>query len=108
MSKKVTKSLDAALKVYPEKMWMGQIGYVNPYHKERVGFQACWSKMIDDVGVNYKEADRNYRDALKQAKKSGLTTDTNVTYYKGVRSAYLSILRGLMDERELSAYLRKK
>lgn len=108
MPKKISKAATAALKIYPEQVWMEQISNINPYYKEREGFKTCWAKMIEDVGVHYKEADRNYRNALKEAKKSGLTNTDNITHYNGQREAYLTILRGLMHETEVIAFIRKK
>jgi hypothetical protein len=56
MSKKQPKVKSAALKIYPEKIWGGQLGYVNPYHKEREGFTLCWEQIKEKTIKLYMNA----------------------------------------------------
>jgi hypothetical protein len=107
MSKK-TKAQKAAVNIFPEKVWMEQIGYVNPYHKEREGFTLCWEQLKTKFLKLYKDACKSYNKALQDAQISGEGRNDDTTYHEGKKNAYLVIIEELMCESELKQLMKRK
>lgn len=108
MSKKHSKVKSAALKKYPEKIWGGQLGYVNPYHKEREGFTLCWEQIKEKTIKLYMNACQSYNEALQDAQISGEGRNDDTTYHEGKKMAYLAILEELMSKSEIKELMKKK
>jgi len=104
---KKTKAQKAALKNYPEKVWVEQIGYVNPYHQEREGFISCWEQLKSEFVILYKEACKLYNEALLVAHTSDDCYYDKI-YYEGKKNAYLTVLEQLMSKSELNELMKSK
>ncbi len=104
---KKTKAQKAALKIFPEKVWIEQIGYVNPYHKEREGFTQCWEQLKTKFVKLYIDACKDYNKALKKAHTSDDAYYDKI-YYEGKKNAYLTVLEDLMSESELKNLMTGK
>jgi hypothetical protein len=108
MSKKQPKVKSAALKIYPEKIWAGQLGYVNPYYKEREGFTLCWEEIKAKTIKLYINACESYNMVHQYAQTSGESENDNATYHQGQKMAYLTILEELMSKSEIKELMKKK
>lgn len=104
---KKTKAQKAALKIFPEKVWMEQIGYVNPYHKEREGFTLCWEQLKTKFVKLYKDACKSYNKALLDADTSDECYYDKI-YHEGKKIAYLTVLEELMSKSELNELMKSK